>query len=153
MSEGRIEVNGQVHVADQYQIPYKAFEKYINGIDPKQMKAMSALDLMRKSFEFGYMYVELDKEDMLGRIANLNEQNLKWFTKADTLEQECNLLKEKILRISGAQEEMSKSLPSNPSSSPDSEESSEASESLLKRPEVLEDSLISTAVTPESTLS
>jgi len=154
MTQG-IEINGQTHVAKQYQIPYDAFEKYINGLDPKKMKMMSALDLMRKSFEFGYIYVALDKEDMNSRIANLTEQNLKWFKKADALEAECIALRKQLqeLKTSGATEEELKKPLSNGNLSPVLEQSSMESESLSKRQEVLEDSQTSTDATAVPTLS
>lgn len=143
------QIGGQTHVASQYQIPYEKFEAYINGIDPKAMKMMSALDMMRKSFEFGYMLVALDREDMMGRIANLNEQNLKWFKKADEMEAECTVLRKRLAEISGAPEQTSKNLASSNDLKTDLSASSEASESSPKRPEALEDSQISTDATKE----
>ena len=153
MSNGRIEVQGQVHTAAQYNIPYHALEKYLNGIDPKQMKNMSALDMCRKVFEFGFMYAALDKEDLLGRIANLNEQNLKWFTKADALEAECIQLRKQVASYSGQKELTLESQPSKETLSTDFVNDSTESESSLKKQEVSEDCPTSTDATEEVTSS
>lgn len=146
-------IGGQVHMASKYQIPYDALEKYINGLDPKAMKNMSAMDLVRKSFEFGYMYAALDKEDMQTRIDNLNAQNLKWFTKADKLEAECTELKKRLERNSEVKEMTLESLPSRENLSLASEQNSPASESSSKKQDQSEDLQISTAVTEEVTSS
>ena len=152
--EGKIEVGGITHSNNQYQIPYDKFEKYLNGIDPKKMKLMSALDVARKCFEFGFMYNSLDLEDYKARVVNLNEQNLKWFNKAEALEAELVKTRTELEKLKG-----SLGVPAelNPTIKESLETESQLGfpelDSSLKKPEVSEDMLISTDATTESTLN
>lgn len=63
-------------------------ERKIGGFDKVTMK-----EILESVYEFAIISVSLDKADMTTRIDNLNEQNLKWFQKADNLELELNNLK------------------------------------------------------------
>jgi hypothetical protein len=64
------------------------WERKVGGFDKVPMK-----DIFEGIYEYAVISVSLDKNDMQTRIDNLNEQNLKWFTKADILETENARLK------------------------------------------------------------
>lgn len=59
-------------------------------------------ELFERIYEYGVTSIGLDKAMMQGRIDNLNEQNLKWFTKASDLEVENLELKNKIAELTDA---------------------------------------------------
>jgi hypothetical protein len=151
----KIEIGGVTHSGKQYQIPYDKFEQYLNGIDPKKMKLMSALDVARKCFEFGFMYNTLDLEDYKARVVYLNEQNLKWFNRADSQEKELVKLRLKLaeLGVVSLEEPAQESTTSNVSSSESSQLSFEEFGSSQKKPEVSEDLQTSTDAIKESTLN
>lgn len=67
------------------------WERKVGGFDKIAMK-----DIFEGIYEFATISVGLDKNDMQVRIDNLNEQNLKWCTKALALEQELEILKQKF---------------------------------------------------------
>lgn len=68
------------------------WEKKVGGFDKTPMK-----EIFEGIYEYATISVGLDKADNQTRIDNLNEQNLKWCTKAMDLEKEVELLKQKLL--------------------------------------------------------
>ena len=67
------------------------WEQRVGGFDKVPMK-----DIFEGIYEYAIISVSLDKADMQTRIDNLNEANLKWYTKAMDLEKENELLKQKL---------------------------------------------------------
>lgn len=66
--------------------------KLPNGFKDTQMKS-----IFERIYEYAIVSSGLDKADNAARIDNLNEQNLKWYTKAESLEKENEYLKQKLL--------------------------------------------------------
>lgn len=86
----------------QFQIDYLPMWRFLDSQDRKVPGGLKSLELKRVFegiYEFAIIQVSLDKAEMQTRIDNLNEQNLKWFTKADQLEGELNLLKNKLQEL------------------------------------------------------
>jgi len=67
------------------------WEKKVGGFDKVAMK-----DIFEGIYEYATISVGLDKNDMQVRIDELNKQNLIWFTKADSLQAEVELLRTKL---------------------------------------------------------
>lgn len=74
------------------------WERKAGGFDKVPMK-----DIFEGIYEYALISVSLDKADTQTRIDNLNEQNLKWYTKADTLEAENTRLKARIAELEEGQ--------------------------------------------------
>lgn len=96
-------LNGKVN-KNNFQIDYLPMFKMLDNLDRKldQQGGLSSLsheEVWKRVYDFATISVSLDKADMQTRIDNLNEQNLKWFTKADSLELEVNQLKAKVLEL------------------------------------------------------
>lgn len=68
--------------------------KLPNGFKDVEMK-----DIFERIYEYAVVSVGLDKNDMVVRIDNLNEQNLKWCTRALSAEKEIETLKGKISEL------------------------------------------------------
>lgn len=82
-----------------FKIDYLPMWKFLDGWerkDPKAFKNMDMKTIFEGIYEYAVISVSLDKSDMTTRIDQLNEQNLRWFTRADSLEIENTKLKEQI---------------------------------------------------------
>lgn len=89
---------------DQFQIDYLPMYKMLDELDRKLanqggLSSLASEEIWKRIYDFGIIGVSLDKADMETRIDQLNEQNLKWYTKADTLELELNSLRAEYERI------------------------------------------------------
>ena len=94
-------LNGKLN-KNQFQIDYTPMWWFLDQQDRKVPGGLKSLELKRVFegiYEFATIQVSLDKAEMQTRIDNLNEQNLKWFTRADQLEGELNLLKNKLQEL------------------------------------------------------
>jgi uncharacterized protein YfdQ (DUF2303 family) len=69
-------------------------ERKVGGFDKINMK-----EILEAVYEFATINVSLDKADTQTRIDNLTEQNIKWFTKADSLQTENEVLKYRIKEL------------------------------------------------------
>jgi len=69
-------------------------EKRVGGFDKVTMK-----EILEAVYEFALISVSLDKADLQTRIDYLSEQNIKWYTKADSLETENSQLKAKLANL------------------------------------------------------
>lgn len=80
----------------QFEIDYHPMWHFLDNLERKTQgfkvgpngKEMTTGQIFEAIYEYAIISVSLDKADMQTRIDNLNEQNLKWFTKADSLEAE-----------------------------------------------------------------
>ncbi len=79
----------------QFQIDYlplwkmlDEWERKIGGFNKTPMK-----DIFERIYEYAMVSSGLDRADNATRIDNLNEQNLKWFTRATDLEAQVEQLK------------------------------------------------------------
>lgn len=72
------------------------FERKTNGFKDAQGQPLPMAKILEAVYEFGTISVGLEKADMTSRIDNLNEQNLRWFSKAQDLEKENERLKERL---------------------------------------------------------
>lgn len=153
-----LEINNKIVTEKSYQVPFEMLYRFIDNLGPK-IKQMSDLDVLKKAFEFGYMLVALDKEDMETRIANLNEQNLKWFTKADALEAEVVKLRTQLEKLnqkpaaetSAAKEETFENLSFSEDSLNGSELLFQELTGSLKKPQASEGFLMSSDASMEFT--
>ena len=83
----------------QFQIDYLPMWKMLeewerklpNGFKNTQMK-----DIFERIYEYAIVSSGIDKIDNAARIETLNRENLKWFTKAEALELEVNVLRQKL---------------------------------------------------------
>lgn len=100
-SDFRIEelVNGKL-AKGQFQVDYLPMWQFLDNMDRKLggLDKVPLKDIFEGIYEFATIQVSLDKADMQSRIDNLNEANLKWFTKASNLEQELEILKTNLLK-------------------------------------------------------
>jgi hypothetical protein len=90
--DGKMQGNG-------FQIDYLPMWHFLDNMEKKVPGGLKSLNLKRVLegvYEFGVIQVGLEKAEMQMRVDNLNEQNLKWFTKADLLEKEVELLRQKL---------------------------------------------------------
>lgn len=69
-------------------------ERKTNGFKDTNGEPLPMSKIFESIYEFGVISVGLEKADMQTRIDNLNEQNLKWFNKANALELEVKNLKQ-----------------------------------------------------------
>ena len=96
----------------QFQIDYHPMWHFLDNLERKTQgfklgpngKEMTTGQIFEAIYEFATISVSLDKADMQTRIDNLNEQNLKWYTKADNLEQENARLKQQLLESQASKE-------------------------------------------------
>lgn len=85
----------------QFEIDYHPMWHFLDNLERRTNgfkvgasgKEMTTGQIFEAIYEYAIISVSLDKADMQTRIDNLNEQNLKWFTKADILETENARLK------------------------------------------------------------
>jgi hypothetical protein len=82
---------------------------YLDNLDKKYadkggIGGIKLEEVFKGIYEFAVISVGLDKGDMQSRIDLLNEQNLKWFTRADTLQAENEQLKQKLLESQSTKE-------------------------------------------------
>jgi hypothetical protein len=86
---------------NQFDIDYLPMWHFLDNLERKTQgfrvgadgKEMGTGKIFEAIYEYAIISVSLDKADMQTRIDNLNEQNLKWYTKADQLEAENARLK------------------------------------------------------------
>lgn len=85
-------------VKNQFQVDYTPMwhfldnmERKVGGFDKIPLK-----QVLEAVFEFATIQVSLDKADMQTRIDSLNDNNLKWHTRAMDLEKELETLKQKL---------------------------------------------------------
>ena len=96
-------LNGKINRND-FQIDYLPMLKMLDETD-RRLAAQGGLaslkteDIWKRIYDYGVITVSLDKADMQTRIDELNAQNLKWYTRADQLELELNILKEKYAKV------------------------------------------------------
>ena len=86
-------------VNNNFQVDYLPMWQFLDNMDrkiPGGLKSLQLEKVFEGIYEFATIQVSLDKADMQTRIDNLNTQNLKWFTKADTLEAENATLKQRL---------------------------------------------------------
>lgn len=84
----------------QFQVDYMPMWKMLdewerklpNGFKDTPMKA-----IFERIYEYAIVSSGLDKADNATRVENLNKENLKWFVKAESLEKENALLRQKLL--------------------------------------------------------
>lgn len=69
-------------------------ERKTNGFKEANGEPLPMSKIFEAIYEFGIISVGLEKADMQTRIDNLNEQNLKWFNKANALELEVKNLRQ-----------------------------------------------------------
>jgi hypothetical protein len=84
---------------NQFKIDYLPMWKFLDGWERKAggFDKVPMKDIFEGIYEYATVAISLDKSDMQTRIDNLNEQNLKWCTKALDLEKQVELLKQKLL--------------------------------------------------------
>lgn len=63
---------------------------------PGGFKNIEMKSIFERIYEYAIVTSGLDKADNIVRVDNLNRENLKWFTKAEALELELNVLKQKL---------------------------------------------------------
>lgn len=87
-------LNGKL-AKDMFQVDYLPMWQFLDNMDRKigGLDKIPLKDVFEGIYEFATIQVSLDKADMQTRIDNLNEANLKWFTKASDLEQELETLR------------------------------------------------------------
>lgn len=81
---------------NQFQIDYLPMWQFLENMDRKVVGGLATLKmekLFEGIYEFATIQVSLDKADMQTRIDSLNENNLKWHTKAMDLEAQVEQLK------------------------------------------------------------
>lgn len=84
---------------NKFQVDYLPMWQFLDNMDrkiPGGLKSLQLEKVFEGIYEFATIQVSLDKADMQARIDNLNTQNLKWFSKADTLEAENTVLKQRL---------------------------------------------------------
>ena len=69
-------------------------ERKTNGFKDINGEPLPLSKIFEAIYEYASISVGLDKADMQTRIDNLNEQNLKWFNKANALELELKNLRQ-----------------------------------------------------------
>ena len=74
-------------------------ERKTNGFKDVNGEPLPMSKIFEALYEFGVISTGLEKADMTTRIDNLNEQNLRWFNKANALELENKVLKERISEL------------------------------------------------------
>lgn len=85
-------------IKNQFQIDYTPLWHYLDNMERKVggFDKIPMKQVLEAVFEFATIQVSLDKADMQTRIDTLNEQNLKWHTRAMDLEKEVEILKQKL---------------------------------------------------------
>lgn len=98
-------LNGSM-AKNQFKVDYLPLWHFIDNMERKTQgfknpdgSDMQMGKVIEAAYEFGVISTGLEKADMTTRIDNLNEQNLRWFNKANALELENKALKERISEL------------------------------------------------------
>ena len=82
-----------------FNIDYQPMWKMLDDWErkaPNGFKNIEMKSIFERIYEYAIVTSGLDKADNIVRVDNLNRENLKWFTKAEALELELNVLKQKL---------------------------------------------------------
>ena len=84
----------------QFKVDYLPMWRMLDEWDRKldgKLDQQTNKDIFERIYEFAIVSSGLDKADNAARIENLNKENLKWFTEAESLRLEVNTLRQKLL--------------------------------------------------------
>lgn len=74
-------------------------DKILKSGEKRGLQALTQEEIWKRVYEFGVVSQGLEKADMQERINYLNEQNVKWFSRADSLEAEVTLCRKRIQEL------------------------------------------------------
>lgn len=109
-------LNGKIS-KENFQISYLGMYKMLDELERKHDRIKVPLTnkiIWEAIYDFGVITTGLEKADFQTRIDDLNEQNLKWFTKADTLDTENRYLKNQLAELKAKYDVKEFTLPQQP---------------------------------------